>query len=418
VRVFISHSAKDQHANEVLERLSAELRQYFDVRVDREDLRLGVNWRAEINTWLGYCEAAIVLLSEDAVESPYVAYEVSILGHRKAIQFQFPLIPVFLGAVDYARVEQSRLSPSRIQDVQAVVRLSSVEAIVANVISRLRQGQAEMTPVDKQVDVLAELLDDLSARQVQKAVSMLTVDLGSWSNKSDERRNLAVKMLSAGIQEARKVLREIRVAWDNKPQRLTAALDLVACSWVDLPTAKRIHSIAQNRAIRRIALQTREQPIAGMYVMRAGAGSAGRSPIDPWPVAEVQGVLSESATDDLRRMVRVHLMNATNATEDELDQALQTYEEDAWPVFVLLNSEIVKLVTYETLTALHDAFPTVTFVLPTGAFETLPAYIQTANIEVLKSKVPGDNESKYCHDYKWCRGRLRDDYGGMERTAR
>jgi hypothetical protein len=398
VRVFISHSSKDLHATEVLERLHAALAQHFAVKLDRADLQPGDNWRAEINTWLGYCEAAVILLSEDALKSPYVAFEASILAHRKSAQDRFPLIPVFLGAVDYASVENSiMLSPSRIHDIQSVIRISDPAAIVAAVLAKLQQAQANSTPVDKQVDVLADLLSDVPDYLIREAASKVAVDLGSWNNPEDQRRNLALKVLSAGMLEARKVLLEIRIAWKADPKRLSAAIQLAGCSWVDLPTAQKIPAI-RTKPIRAMALKAREQLTALMYVTRAGAGCEARTPLDPWPVAPVSGAVSETAFDDLLTMVCAFLADATKlAAGDDLDEALQAYEESSWPVFVSLSSQIVD---YDCLTQLRHRFPTVTFILLTGDSEIPPKFVQLSGIETFAAKTPGDNEIEYCRTYE------------------
>ena len=96
-RVFISHSAReDAEALELLDALSAALEEEFAVRVDKDHLKLGDNWRNTLNTWIGGCDAAIVLLSSKALKSAFVAYEASILTFRPNLT----VIPVFLSGVE------------------------------------------------------------------------------------------------------------------------------------------------------------------------------------------------------------------------------------------------------------------------------------------------------------------------------
>src|SRR3954453_20164733 len=83
-RVFISHSAGIGGSGDFLEALSGALRKKrCPVVVDRDDLDLGTTWRSTINTWIGGCDVAIVLLSPAALESAFVAYEASILTYRR-----------------------------------------------------------------------------------------------------------------------------------------------------------------------------------------------------------------------------------------------------------------------------------------------------------------------------------------------
>src|ERR1051325_1167621 len=115
-RVFISHSATGETETERLrDELSAALRKEFDVRLDKDNLEPGEMWRSKINSWLGGCHAAVVLLTRNALASAFVAYEVSVLTYRRDVI----VIPVFLDDVDDAAVRASRLSPTVIQERQS-----------------------------------------------------------------------------------------------------------------------------------------------------------------------------------------------------------------------------------------------------------------------------------------------------------
>ena len=90
LKVFISHSAKEEATKRLLDRLYAKLEQDGQaVRLDREDLVLGDNWRSVLNFWIGGCNAAVVLLSPAALESSFVNYEVSILTYRNRMDRDF-----------------------------------------------------------------------------------------------------------------------------------------------------------------------------------------------------------------------------------------------------------------------------------------------------------------------------------------
>jgi hypothetical protein len=123
-RIFISHSsfdppssardgiastpeadAAEEHAAlalDVRDKLATALRAAkHAVLLDKQGLGLGDRWRSVLNLWIGGCDAAVVILSQKALGSTYVAYEASILSHRhSAPGSSFQLIPVFIPPVD------------------------------------------------------------------------------------------------------------------------------------------------------------------------------------------------------------------------------------------------------------------------------------------------------------------------------
>ena len=70
--IFISHSAKDPTARRLLARIYTALNKDFEVLLDRKRLHANNPWRKELNTWIGLCQGAVALLSEDALKSTWV----------------------------------------------------------------------------------------------------------------------------------------------------------------------------------------------------------------------------------------------------------------------------------------------------------------------------------------------------------
>src|SRR5215831_9231472 len=110
-RVFISHSAKGEpEVMALLDDLRRALEEdgKFAVLIDKDNLELGDRWRHTLNTWIGGCDIAIVLLTEKALRSIYVQYEVNVLTYRESSlpQQKCTLIPIFLSPVTAAKVRE------------------------------------------------------------------------------------------------------------------------------------------------------------------------------------------------------------------------------------------------------------------------------------------------------------------------
>src|ERR671938_1497809 len=96
LRVFVSHSSEEDKA--VLEAIAEAFRQRrddFTLLMDTEQLRPGDAWRARINLWLGACDAAVLVLSQQALGKPWGLYEAAILSYRNR-GGGFLIVPVLL----------------------------------------------------------------------------------------------------------------------------------------------------------------------------------------------------------------------------------------------------------------------------------------------------------------------------------
>jgi hypothetical protein len=101
-RVMISYSTKRQ---DTADRLHAMLKKRgAKPRLDRLDIDPGERWRESIGWWLSACDAAVVLLCPDAIASPWVRYELSVLSNRALVGRDLRVILVCLGGVQHAQL--------------------------------------------------------------------------------------------------------------------------------------------------------------------------------------------------------------------------------------------------------------------------------------------------------------------------
>src|SRR5688500_10529434 len=200
-RIFISHSARnDAETMALLDTISAALSADFAVHVDKEHLKAGDDWRHTLNTWIGGCDAAVLLLSPKALESAFVAYEISILAFRARFS-GIRVVPVFWKGVDEEAVGRSRLEPADLPATQAVK-----ETDAQKVVEKLKEGLAgvvrDKTPVDEQAAYLENYFGSFRDALLNQCLLATGLDLGSWEPPANPRLSLAVRMMTLGLRGA------------------------------------------------------------------------------------------------------------------------------------------------------------------------------------------------------------------------
>lgn len=84
------------------------------------NLQTSQSWRAVIDEWIWRCDAAVLVLSEAATESRYVAYEAALL--RQRWRSQFLLVPIWCPGVT-EQLLINRMGALQIAEIQTSIRL-------------------------------------------------------------------------------------------------------------------------------------------------------------------------------------------------------------------------------------------------------------------------------------------------------
>lgn len=392
-RVFISHSARgDAEALALIDELKKALDDDFSLRIDFEHLKLGVNWRNTLNTWIGGCDAAIILLSKKALASKFVAYETNVLTFRPKLT----VIPILIGGVDYPDIEgkDSPLSPSGISRTQGIRSTGDTAWLVAEVKKRLKEVTRGKTPVDRQARRLEELLRPVGESLiVDDYLPMLDYDSDPWEPDANPRLLLALQMMSAGIQGSREVLRNIRHTL-RREGTLGEVFELIATSWVDFRSAKFIKEVATGDPSGRfLATDAEGHLIAEIYVRRASELPAE----DSWNVAESNGLLKGRPLEELKEAVEVALRAKLNVKAGEsVEQELALLDRQSEPVFVSLPANGIGA---EELTGLRAAFPTLTFFFRAGSDPLSRAALSKGNVVFIVPPLDEGFEKTFCNLY-------------------
>jgi hypothetical protein len=160
VRVFVSHSSRTPDALGRLEALVKSLRSGkngVEVLYDKELITAGARWREVIHAMLAECDAAIILVTPDALRSPWVLKEAIILRWRHDRDPNFQL---FVSAdVDRAELQKNRLwDPIDLPEIQFLPSGSAADK-AASVKKRLACLAAHFRPTP--LDLLTEEITGL-----------------------------------------------------------------------------------------------------------------------------------------------------------------------------------------------------------------------------------------------------------------
>ncbi len=396
-RIFVSHSTKDSTtpaeaaAREVQETLvkALEATGEFSVLLDRLKLRPGDAWRARINLWVGGCDAAVVLLSERALTSHYVAYESSILSYRNSYDTNFLLIPVLVDPVDLPVLSASTLGLVQQLDESQFVS-GTPEQIAEAVLRQLQRSVCVESPVEQRARRLVTVMKNVPEEWIEEAAKELGMEhLDVWlpGDSYALRLRLAVQLMSAGMDaaiDAGLVLRPYLADDVAVQARLMEELmALVSSSWVDIRSARQIprvvHSETGAYALR---LNAQRDTTARMYVTCALPGPG------KYYLAPCNGVFGERPVSALISEVRAALVAELKTSEDDLPRDLQKLPPRQ-PILVTLDS---RGISSEVLTALRTEFPNVVFFLLAGGGGGYP--LSDAEVEVLIPELqPGDEDA-------------------------
>ena len=429
-RVFVSHSARGEDDTvSLLNELRAGLEavkddqgnQKFAVLIDKDDLNPGVLWRQTLNTWIGSCDVAIVLLTEHALKSDYVQYEVTVLRYREVSvpEHKCTVIPVLVDPVNAERVNKTRgFKASQITESQGIVSgKGSISdphnraTLIKEITSHLVNLEQKVSPLQEHESFLENLFKKVAEDKVKNALATLGVQLDGWD--VDHNRSLALAMLSRGLdEETAQVIAYLRSDIPNR-EDLETLFEIVATSWIDLRSTRCLREIALGSKRPRVAaLDGKDQFIAEKYVSRAST-----VPKDPWDLAPVTAAFSEKAVEELSREIERSLRREACLQDDEdLQGYLGTQHDADRPVLIAMPADGV---TTEILDELWLRFPTVTFFLLTGQDERVMQAVQDQQIELLEPLLTKQfKEAEIVNNYKNRRLGLVETYFRKQQRKR
>jgi hypothetical protein len=368
-RIFISHSAKEDAAKLLLQKIYSALdAKGFDVFLDKERLIEGMEWRDEIYSAALRAHGALLLLSESAAnESDWVIAEAGVLAARRfAIREKFPLMIVLVPPIEPAALSTKRFEPFSFGNVQAI--RSTEPGLIDSLLEFFGPLQFAETPFDVLTRRIAEVLPN-DQQTLETAAEKLGVHV-TVANPKQTSLELAAALFHCGLDKAYKALKELAGPMSSTDRQ--KVVDIIAPFWVDARAVVALARTALGDPPRKpLALNAKKPLIAKFYVTRAAVEYP-----PSWLVLPVTGVagddLEGATVADIRAAYRAIDTAAEGNDDDEIDTliALRTKRH---PVVIVLPSTVpvhiaqsiraryldctILLLTGKTLSAAPDVIP-------------------------------------------------------------
>jgi hypothetical protein len=369
-RVFISHSSHSEAAKTRLAKLVAALGNApgkVEVSYDSEQIEDGSRWRDVIDAMLADCDAAIVLVSNDALESAWVLKEATLLRARYEAEYNaiqkrpdFPLLPVLLDGITVQQLKDHVLwHPLELEAIQFISH-ETPSAIAKRIKRRLNELSESLRPTPLErlaADVAGRLSQPSLALRLEDAVNELDVPVPPYVTARAQR--LAYAIARWAIARRPPALEHIAGAL----QRLGGAFpaedaglifETVRPLWVEVDAASWLLRAGWRQPeVRDVALAcTKPCETVRDYTARA---------FMPWrppqfvPLNNVTGGLQ---VEDIQEELHSELRRRFNSLRDDEPEELDTFlAENAGHLYIGLA-----LPDDDVVAALQTTYPAPTFI--------------------------------------------------------
>lgn len=399
-RIFISYSTATESEKAFREALKTALEaapQKYAVWVDSALTHGADEWRQVINTWLGHCDAAVLLLSKSALQSDYVAYELDILTYRWRTEHpNFKLFILCREGLRPEELDQTRVRPAQANSIQATFATVGDDAAIASTLEMLAAHVTCETLIDKRINRLAKLLAKAEEPNLKTLADelqpSLTNELKGWIASRQLPDKLAVALRGVSITSAAQGIFKIRTPLGGKGPAMRA-LEYAASGWVDCRTAAELASRGSSGTD--LAVQTTSPDAVSLYVRSACDSDAD----DTWPHATVDlhGVSDEaSLVAKLDAAIAQAVKESPTASHQDVLQAIDDFRSYKQPVFVsVVNGEIAAA----RIDDLRKHYPGVTFLLLYELSSPDETTLAPKSIDVLRPTPPADRERAFVAQY-------------------
>jgi hypothetical protein len=261
--LFVSHSSADRELAGRVVRLIAERTSCKPI-IDQHDLEQGTEWRQQLYQWMAKCQAALLLLTDHAIESNWVLQEATILRARKALEPKFRAFVVTSPGLRERKPERWRLfEPLQLDELQGL--RTEDEQQIADAVNA---GLADMAGCETYFDRLTGLIADNLSSFREKVNALDTIAQEMHLGDDDWERlfggdsrivQLIARRLCRGNLSRYRNLRDFLQTLKGvgvPPEALKDLLESIAPYWVDLGAAACIPAAASAGGARVVAIRS------------------------------------------------------------------------------------------------------------------------------------------------------------------
>jgi hypothetical protein len=411
--IFISHSAKDVLAHDILNQLPPVLEPDFEVLLDQYRLQANDPWRNELDVWMSLCHAAVILFSSDALASTWVLQEATILRWRRARDPNFVVVPVLIPPVTHNDLDQNPgFAPLALNEIQMLAADTSADVVnlIGQRLDPIKKRFDRARPFWELVDLLAAKLAELETR-APKALQDAAGKLGktlSWRSDNKYSEELARLLLSAEFSQMSDAVL-LLAPYFASVTTAVEIMDRLAPFWVSAQAVVRLPDMInlpqKERAV--CVNGTRYQFTPKSYLGRARGG------LIPWVSATV------TLPPGLEEQPKLQMTLAEQTVVKELRDKLGLGEEDdlfdadndemvaeiekTEPLFIIVPGEL----SDDVLDQLRNRFHRFTFFLLKDDKSVKPEQLTLKKIELLEPKLDPEVEAGAAKLYLITKGSLQ-----------
>ncbi len=386
--IFVSHSSLDDKlTHDVCDALtSGGSPDGYRVLVDWEGLKGGMNWPLYLIEWMVRCHAAVILLTQTAIPRPWVLKEATILTARRALDPNFRLFVVrFPDTTDL--LETHGYGPLSLDTIQqlAYTDAATVAAAIRDELGRVSRG---VTPFEELVSRLQDVLANVGAHALEgvaKKLNVVPARLTIAQTDRDRWIETIARHLACGHLGAFAGVRDLIDEFTSgDAEDVRKILRYVSPYWIDPEAASRLPRLLRS-APRRAGVLNGADVVdytAPLYVRRAHQPSLQFDLIPVGGGSHDQYV--DHVTSEICDFMRARRRSSGAKTNDQVVADLQKQRPEWYAVLP------PPLPDDEALSQLLDKFPTITFLLWSGA--TLDVDPRLSRVEWLTPPVDVNRE--------------------------
>jgi hypothetical protein len=280
MKIFISHSARDDPFAQLLLETVKPLLDGHEVFLDADVLETGDDWCSVLYHWLAECHAAVVLLNRKALASRWVHREVNILLWRRALGYPLEMlniVPVIIGDLSEKDVDDAGFGElTAIQMAHRDLAQQAQEAarqLAEDIAGKLggTTAAADHSAMARWAQVVSAQLSLVTSQDsLVDAARMLGVEENYLGHVRDPRqgpRFLAHQLLASG--HGRAIDRAIEQLADFMlDEPLARLIRKVSATWVNGESARELLAFRAGQP-GTVVLNARAQRTAEQYIDRA-----------------------------------------------------------------------------------------------------------------------------------------------------
>lgn len=240
-KLFISHSSKTDENVEVLDQVCKALQVDFEVLVDKR-IKPSEEWFPCLYEYMNECHAAVILLSNEALESDWVRAEAAILCNRRRIQDKFKLILIPLDGLAIEQIDkQPFFKAISITDFQAIRDCQNTIEIITKLseaLLDLKSGKPPNTPLEKMTSQIQIILSQIQKKDPDAFLMAFQEGLNRIDPKFGfSTDNLADALVRVLLRDPLKIFENIRLLFVElslliEKGEANKILDIVKGHWV------------------------------------------------------------------------------------------------------------------------------------------------------------------------------------------